>query len=503
MTQLSTESEAPAPGASAAGTSGTDGPASSVRVGHIEQRGIEPVPAAERTGRPLQLFWAWFAANISILGLPLGITLIQSGLSFWQAIIAAAVGSFGSFALVGAISIAGRRGHAPSLTLSRAVFGVRGNIGPTLVSLISRLGWETVNTSTAAFALLALWSVFFGISSNAKDVPVVTVISILLFVACTVTVAGLGHATLLVIQKWATWIFGALNIVVGVYLLTHVNWSHVAAAHAGSTAAVIAGIGTIAGGTGIGWANASADMSRYQNGSVRARHLVASAAAGAGIPLVLLISLGSVLGSGDAQLAAAANGPVEALVHVMPTWMAVIYLLTAFGGLLVSNHMSVYSAGLTTLTLGVPIKRVYAVVVDVVVTTTGAIYFTLIASNFYDPFVAFIDLLAVPITAWVGVFLADMIRRRDYGGDDLLDLSRHGRYWYRAGTEWRALACWAAAIVVGYLFTRAGPTDSSWFTGPLHHTWIGQNGTGWIATFVVAFLGYLAMGGARVRGGRR
>ena len=40
------------------------------RVGHIEQRGIEPVPPDERNGRPLQLFWAWFAANISVLGAP-------------------------------------------------------------------------------------------------------------------------------------------------------------------------------------------------------------------------------------------------------------------------------------------------------------------------------------------------------------------------------------------------------------------------------------------------
>ncbi len=467
------------------------------RLGHVEQRGIEPVPPAERNGRPLQLFWAWFAANISILGLPLGIALIQSGLNLWQAAVAATIGSFGSFALVGVISIAGRRGHAPSLTLSRAVFGVRGNIGPTLVSLLSRLGWETVNTSTAAFALTALCGIFFGTSSNAKDVPVIAVVSILIFVACTVTVSGLGHATLLVIQKWATWIFGALNVVVALYLLTHVDWSQVTATKAGSTAALVAGIGTIAGGTGIGWANAGADMSRYQSDRVRATRLVASAAAGAGVPLTLLIALGGVLGSGDSELAAAANGPVAALTEVMPAWMSVIYLVTAFGGLLVSNHMSVYSAGLTTLTLGVPIRRVYAVIVDVVVTTLGSIYFLLIADNFYDPFISFITLLAVPITAWVGVFIADLLRRHDYGGDDLLDLAPRSRYWYHAGAEWRAVACWAVAIVIGYLFTQAGPADGPWFTGTWHSSWIGQNGLGWLVTFAVAFLGYLALGGAR------
>ncbi|RGE17616.1 cytosine permease [Leucobacter sp. wl10] len=500
-TRITPTGPAEAAGPASTGASASPGGVSvatvPARLGSVEQRGIEPVPPAERTGRPMQLFWAWFAANISILGLPLGISLINGGLNLWQALIAAAVGAFGSFAIVGVISIAGRRGHAPSLTLSRAIFGVRGNIGPTVVSLLSRLGWETVNTATAAFALIALSSLLFGTSGKAKDVPVIALVSIGIFVVCTVIVSGLGHATLMVIQKWATWVFGGLNIVVAIFLLTRIDWSVVFNTPAGSTAAVIIGIGTIAGGTGIGWANAGADMSRYQGDRVSAGSLIVSAAAGAGIPLVLLIGLGSVLGAGEAGLAAAANGPVGALAEAMPPWLAIVYLVTAFGGLLVSNHMSVYSAGLTTLTLGVRIKRVYAVIVDVIVTTIGAIYFLLIADNFYDPFISFIVLLAVPITAWVGVFIADMLRRRDYGGDALLELSSRSVYWYRGGIEWRATGVWAAAIIIGYLFTQAGPAAAPWFTGPLHSTWFGQNGLGWAITLAVAFLGYLALSGAR------
>ena len=83
-------------------TNSTEGLAGN-RLGRIEQRGIEPVPRSERNGNPIQLFWAWFAANISILGLPLGISLIQDGLNLWQAIIAAAIGSVVSFILVGFI----------------------------------------------------------------------------------------------------------------------------------------------------------------------------------------------------------------------------------------------------------------------------------------------------------------------------------------------------------------------------------------------------------------
>jgi nucleobase:cation symporter-1, NCS1 family len=461
----------------------------------LETRGIEPVPADERHGRPAQLFWVWFAANISILGLPLGATLVAQGLTVWQAVIVAAVGSVGSFAIVGAVSIAGRRGGAPGLTLSRAVFGVRGNIGPTAVSLISRLGWETVNTTTAAFALLSLCTILFGAGPAATDHPLLTMACIAVFVLLTVVVSGLGHAVLVSVQRWATWVFGALNVVVGAFLIATIDWAAVGAATPAPAGAMIAGVGIIAAGTGIGWANASADISRYQAPGVRAGSLVLSAAAGAGIPLVLLISLGSMLAAGDPSLADAGD-PVAAIRALLPTWMAVPYLVAAFGGLLLSNHLSVYSAGLTTLTLGLRIPRVYAVVVDVVVTFAGAIYFILVADDFYGPFIAFISLLAVPITAWVGVFATDMLRRQHYDPVALMDVRRTSAYWYRGGVEWRAVTAWGAAIVAGYLFVTAGPSDAPWFSGPLAGSWFGENGLGWVVTFVVAAGIYGALGGA-------
>ncbi|WP_255252665.1 purine-cytosine permease family protein [Curtobacterium sp. 'Ferrero'] len=464
----------------------------------IEQRGIEPVPHDERNGTPGALFWVWFAANISILGLPLGATLVAfQGLTIWQALLVAVIGAAGSFAVVGVISIAGRRGGAPGLTLSRAVFGVRGNIGPTFVSLLSRLGWETVNTTTAAFVLLSLFTILFGTDGDAKANPVLTIVAILVFVAATVLISGLGHAFIVAVQKWATWVFGALNVFVAVFLVLRVDWHVVSAQPAGPVAAMAIGIGTIAAGTGIGWATAGADIARYTRTSVKAGALVVSSAAGAGIPLVVLVGLGALVSAGDPSLAKAGD-PVAAIRDLLPSWMAIPYLIAAFGGLLLSNHLSVYSASLTTLTLGVKVPRVWAVAVDVVVTTLGAMYFMLVADGFYAPFITFISVLAVPITAWLGVFIADMIRRRWYDPVALLDLRPGGRYWYRGGVAWGALAAWVVAIVVGFLFTKVQIGDADpVFVGSLSGTWVGANGLGWIVTFVVAAAVYLLAGGAR------
>ncbi|MGI5213087.1 purine-cytosine permease family protein [Plantactinospora sp. CA-290183] len=462
-----------------AGTS----PADSNRIGAVETRGIEPVPPAERTGGPGQLFWVWFAANISILGLPLGATLVAlRGMNIWQALLVAAIGSFGSFALVGLISVAGKWGGAPSMTLSRAVFGPRGNHGPTLVSWLSRVGWETVNTTTAAYALLALLSIVFGLKAN----PVLTVLSLLVFVVLTLVVSGLGHATLVWIQQWATYVFGALNVLVGAFLVTRVNWDAVLNAPAAPASVVIAGIGVIAAGTGIGWANAGADMARYQHRHVPGRRIVAAASVGAGVPLFLLIGLGGLLSAGDGSLAAASD-PVSAIQVMLPSWMAVPYLLAAFGGLLLSNNLSVYSAGLTMITLGLRTRRVIAVGLDIVLTLAGGVYFMLIAGDFYGPFITFISLLAVPITAWVAVFLVDMLFRREYDPRGLMDTTSTGVYWYRGGFRWSAVLPWLAGVVVGLLFTTASTSATDvWFAGPLADSWLGGNGLGWVAAFVVA-----------------
>lgn len=34
----------------------------------IEMQGIDVVPDSQRTARPSDLFWPWFAANVSVFG---------------------------------------------------------------------------------------------------------------------------------------------------------------------------------------------------------------------------------------------------------------------------------------------------------------------------------------------------------------------------------------------------------------------------------------------------
>ena len=57
----------------------------------IERRGIEIVPESERTARPRDLFWPWFAANVSVFGISYAAWIYNFGVSFVQGLIVAVI----------------------------------------------------------------------------------------------------------------------------------------------------------------------------------------------------------------------------------------------------------------------------------------------------------------------------------------------------------------------------------------------------------------------------
>ncbi|CAM03324.1 cytosine permease [Saccharopolyspora erythraea] len=87
-----------------------------------------------------------------MLGLSYGSFALGFGISFRQALVAGATGIVVSFLLCGFVSMAGKRGSAPTMVLSRAAFGVRGNRLPAAVSWVLAAGWETVLTVRATRA---------------------------------------------------------------------------------------------------------------------------------------------------------------------------------------------------------------------------------------------------------------------------------------------------------------------------------------------------------------
>ncbi|MFE1904429.1 cytosine permease [Streptomyces gardneri] len=451
--------------------------------GAMETRGLEPVPDAERTGRVRELFPTWVAANISVLLLTMGAGLIVfNGLNFWQVLTVAIAAPVLSYGIVGLISIAGKRGGAPGMALSRAVFGQRGNLFPGALIWVARWGWETINAVTGAYAVLTVLDLLFGVKSN----TLLIVVTLLLFVTCTFLVSGLGINALRVCSKWSTYLFGAFSVLVLVYLAANTDWSAVFDKPAGSTAMMVAGIGTIAAG-GISWVPSGPDFTRYLPRTASSKAMVGSTVGGAGIVVLPMVLMGAVMAVSTPDLASAQD-PVSFIGELLPMWISVPYLVIALLGMLLINSMSMYSAGFTAQTLGIKVSRAAAVSVNAVISLVFGFLLMVVATSFIGSFISFLTLLAVAFSAWIGVFGVDMLRRRTYDAVALMDTTRTSAYWYRGGFAWQAMTAWAVALLAGLLFTKV-----DWFSGPLASSWIGENGLGWAATILVAGVLYAVL----------
>ncbi len=429
------------------------------RPWHIEQHGINVVPVEDKVGRPMDLFWVWFAANIGVLSILYGGIIVSYHLSFFQSVLTAAIGSL-SFAIVGMLSIAGRDGSAPMLTLSRAIFGAHGNLFPTIVSWVNLLGWESVAVITGTLSLEALLQAALGIRSGVF----IGLVSLIIFGGLVVVFGLLGQATLVVIQKIAAWLFGLLILWVIVLLLNGGGWNKLFIAPSGSwISGFLPAVSIIIAGTGISWGNAAADYSRYQSSKVRKRTIFAIVTLGSSIPTFILMMVGVFLASRMPSLTTAAN-PIAAIGGLLPSWMMIPYLVAAVGGMLAQADLGLYSSGLNLLTMGVRIKRHKTVIVDAVVMTFITIYVLFIRQDFIDPFESFLSLGGIGLAAWEAMFIVDqwVFRSRIVYPSFCFGNAMGSPAGWRQRVNGLALTCWVVGMTLGLLFT-----NSPMFNGPL------------------------------------
>lgn len=392
-------------------------------AGGIELNGLDTIQESERHGRPRDLFWPWFAANVSVLGLSYGSFLLGFGLSFWQATLVGVVGIVVSFLFCGFVAVAGKRGSAPTMVLSRAAFGVDGNRLVSVISWLLTVGWETV---LASLAVLATATVFeeFG-----WDGGVLTKLVALIVVAALIVIAGIaGFRLIMRLQLAITVATAVLTVVYVVLVLDRIDLGAVGALPAGSTAAVIGGLVFMMTGFGLGWVNAAADYSRYLPRSARTGGVVAWTTIGGAVAPVVLVIVGLLLAGSSPELSdAIAADPIGALAGILPTWFLLPFIVVALLGLIGGAVMDIYSSGLALLSTGLKVSRPVAAGIDGVLMVLGAVYVVFVAGDFLGPFQGFLITLGVPIAAWLGVFLADLLlRRRDYDQESLYDA--RGRY---------------------------------------------------------------------------
>ena len=382
----------------------------------LEVNGPNTIQESERKGKASSLFWPWAGANVSLLALSYGSFFLGFGISFKQATFAALIGTIASFLLVGISSLAGKRSNAPTMVLARASFGVKGSILPGILSYFIFVGWETVLVSLATLATGTVFSRIGGVDQN-----LALIVGFVIAVSLTVFGGVLGFGVIMKLQKLLTLITVAMTFVYIALTIDTVNWSAVTAIKDGSTQGFIGALIFCITGIGLGWVNCAADYSRYLPRTVSSKAVVGWTVFGASVVPIILVVYGAALSASSKDLSEAiAMDPIGALTSLLPTWFLIPFALIAILGLVGGAILDLYSSGLALVSIGVPIKRHQAAIIDASIMLAGCIYIVWIADNFFYPFQGFLITLGVPVAVWSAIFVADVImRKKAYIEEDL------------------------------------------------------------------------------------
>ena len=473
----------------------------------VEQNGLNVIPEGDRHGTARAQFWPWAASNVSLFGVSFAAFILGFGLSFVQALIASVVGIIFSFALVGLVALAGKRGSAPTMVLSRAIFGVRGNAIPTFVSYLLLVGWETV---LVALGVLATNTVFAELGWSSADDPLVKVGAFVVIVSVVITSGVFGYRFIMKIQKWITLASLVLTLAFIALTASSIDFNAVAKFPAAvDPVTLIAGVVFAATGFGLGWVNSGADYSRYLPRNTSGKSIFGWTTFGASIAPVILMIYGLLLATSNPKVFEKIGAdPIGALTLALPksaNWFLIPYLLVVLLGFMGGAILDIYSSGLALLTLGLKLPRPAAAAIDGVLMAAGTVYFVFFASNFFWPFQAFLYLLGVPIAAWTGIFIADLaMRRKNYDSSALYSV--WGRY---HAVNMNSVLVLIISTVIGFGFVSSPDRSITWtdwegyFYSALHITadnsaWYYSN-VGILIAVLLGFLGQLVFGRAAVR----
>ena len=439
----------------------------------LEQHGFDFIPESERTMTLGDLAYVWWGANAYLFFFTVGVVAFSLGLNVWESLLAVVVGN-ALFVYVAWGSIAGPRSGLPTMTLTRAAFGVLGNRVNGLFAWLTSVGFEALNTVFGVLAVAALLPVLGWHSGGTAG----KIIGLVVVFFLSALIAVLGHATLVWFQRIFAVLLTIVLVVVLAYTIGGVNWS-AGPAHPLSTAATIgaffAATAVVASGPLSFMFNCS-DWPRYLPSGTPSRSIFWTVVwSNMGI-VVLLGFMGVVLSTrGDM------SNPVAGLTSLIPEWLFILYAIAAVGGAVANNVITFYASGLTLQSVGVPLRRYQATMLDTTVSTVLVIYVVFIASSFLTTVNDFLSLLLIWIGPFAGVWLVDgTLRQWSYDPIDIHAVhgGSAGRYWGWHGINVKGFASMllGAGVCVltinspaleGPISTSLSGSDFTWILGPV------------------------------------
>ncbi len=421
----------------------------------VELRGLEPVPAHLRHGRPRELAFIWAGALSDFFSLFAGALLVSAaGLGFWDSALVLTAGAVAGGALVGMLSVTGVRSGAPQIVQSRMVFGRRGATVGGLLTMTIAVGWFAYDCAVAVTTTKALPIM----SRTPAEVAGLLLLGI---VAVSLLVAVYGHRTISVFQHVQAPAFLLVCAVLAAFTFPHWDLALQSRLALGPHLAAMALGFTLTFALVVSWATYAGDYSRYLPVDSSAPRVALAAGGGTAVSLVACGLLGAAI-----QTAAPQRFLPNLIVGSVPVAFAYCFAAFIIVAELSSNYLDVYSAALCALAVGIRVRRWVAAMAVGVAGGLIAALVLFAGSGFQANYVNFLTLTYVWFPAWAMVVILDgFLGAREVRPGELV---RPRGYWFRGGVRWPTVSAFLIGTLATILFYNEPPPPGEWgFVSPL------------------------------------
>jgi nucleobase:cation symporter-1, NCS1 family len=365
----------------------------------VEKAGIEHIPDELRHGSPGRTFTLWFAANLTIADYVIGVlATVYWGFTLGQALPVLAVGNLLGGIFLGLAAAMGPSLGFPQIVSSRASFGRRGNYVPGVLNWVSTVGWFTVNTILAVFALQVVFpGANFVLAAGA-------------YVVIQAVIAVYGHDFIHLFEKVMSVVLGLLFLLIFALSVPSLGgaFAYVPPGYSGSLALGTVGLLLVASFSYLmSWAPYASDYSRYLPSSASRRRVFFLALAGGAASSFAVEAVGSIVGSltPDQTLSLGFFGGLNHFAGAFGGLAMLTLILGAFA----ADALNLYTNSLSALVLDIRSSRWNTVAVGAIVSFAVAVT---AGERFESFFENFLLLLAYWIMPWLGIVLVDFYLAR-------------------------------------------------------------------------------------------
>ncbi|MCM2410541.1 cytosine permease [Streptomyces sp. RKAG290] len=438
-------------------------------ITEVETNGVERIPDADRTARPVDLFRLAFGGANTFATCVLGAFPILFGLSFWQGLAATVLGLVAGALLLAPMSLFGPRNGTNNAVSSSAHLGVHGRVVGSFLSLLTAVAFFSISVWSSGDALV-------GGAHRLADVPESDLsygIAYAIFAGLVLVVCVYGFRFMLLVNKIAVVAASAL-FVLGAFAFA----GDFDAGYAGSFASTadplfwpsFVGAALIVLSNPVSFGAFLGDWSRYIPADTPRRRVMGAAflaQLATLLPFVFGLATASIIATKAAKYVdPAAPNYVGGLLAVSPGWYFLPLCLIALIGGLSTGTTALYGTGLDVSSVFTRFSRVQSTFF-IGALSIAFIFVGRFALNLAQSISTFATLIITCTAPWMIVMALGYLTRRGwYDADALQVFNRRqtgGRYWFNHGWNWRGLSTWLLSAAVALLFTNL----PGQFVGPL------------------------------------